>query len=421
MGSVYKAVDKILDVPVALKIMSNKIVHDEKTLERFKREVILARKVGHRNACRIYDIGESDGTHYVSMEYLQGTTLAEMVQVQGPLPPEIGVPIIKQVLLALQEAHRVGVIHRDLKPANIMVDFNLHAAIMDFGISISADANRVTQTGAFVGTAHYMAPEQFEGRNIDKRTDIYSVGVIMFEIFTGSLPFEADSPMAIIFAHLKSSPRKPSTLVPDFPQELERIILKALEKEVQNRYQNCRELLDDLEPLDKPTTQSASMREGVAHKLLAEQSYSKAIKYIRTLLKTNPQNQEWKKLLNIAVSEKAGKDLRRARSLIRKRNLIQAQLLIEKIDRMHSDNKRVSSELRKIESFFHKKRDSVVESYIKEAEQFVAQKDWSSAMTRLEAASNLKSKDPRIGVLEEKILAEQQKEASARLLQRVAD
>src|ERR1041384_3052074 len=145
----------MLEGPVAMKSMSGKVVNDDVTLERFKREVILARKVAHPNACRIFDIGESEGIHYVSMEYVEGKTLFDILHKQR-LPSEVGLHIIKQVLEALNEAHRVGIVHRDLKPQNIMVDLNQHAFILDFGISISADVRRVTQTGLIIGTPHYM-------------------------------------------------------------------------------------------------------------------------------------------------------------------------------------------------------------------------------------------------------------------------
>ncbi|HSP07871.1 MAG TPA: serine/threonine-protein kinase, partial [Acidobacteriota bacterium] len=161
MGTVFKALDRILDIPVALKTMNPEISTDEKTLARLKREVILARKVAHPNVCRLYDIGECDGIHYVSMEFVEGMTLSDMLLLRGKLPPAEGLQILRQVLLALQEAHRARVIHRDLKPQNIMVDVHQRAFIMDFGISFSADVERLTTTGMMIGTPRYMAPEQF--------------------------------------------------------------------------------------------------------------------------------------------------------------------------------------------------------------------------------------------------------------------
>lgn len=247
MGVVYKATDTMLNVSVALKVMSAQIAHNHETLERLKREVILARRVSHPNACRIYDIGESGGVHYVSMEYLEGRTLAELVHEQRRLNPELGVSLIKQVLQALQAAHHAGVIHRDLKPQNIMVDSKNRASIMDFGISFSSEAGRLTKSGMVVGTPHYMAPEQLGGKEIDGRSDIYSIGIIMFQIFTGRLPFDAKSPIEIITAHLKAHFPRPSQIVTGFPDGLEKIILRALKKEPEARYQSVEELLQALE------------------------------------------------------------------------------------------------------------------------------------------------------------------------------
>jgi len=252
MGVVYKATDKILEVSVALKTMNPGIGDDERTLSRLKREVILARKVAHPNVCRIYDIGESDGIHYVSMEFLEGRSLADVLLQDGALTPERGVPMIRQVLEALEAAHKVGILHRDLKPQNIIVDKTDRPYIMDFGISTSSEVSRLTQTGALIGTPRYMAPEQFGDRNhVDHRADIYSIGIIMFEMFTGMLPFEANTPASVMYAHLNSTPPKPSVIAPDVPFELEEIILKALEKDPKNRFQTIWDFLRAIEPLDR--------------------------------------------------------------------------------------------------------------------------------------------------------------------------
>lgn len=261
MGAVYKATDKMLRIPVALKVMSIQITNNEDALERFRREVIFARKVSHPNVCRIYDISESDSIYYVSMEYLEGKTLADLLESKGRLMPDLGVSIAKQVLGALQEAHRVGVIHRDLKPQNIMVDSNQRASIMDFGISISADVSRLTQTGSVAGTITYMAPEQLEGREIDRRVDIYAMGLILFEILTGRLPFDVRSPGEVIAAHLKGDFRRPSEFIPDFPPVLEKIILRALEKKVEKRYQSAAEFLQALEACESAIPSRRAMED----------------------------------------------------------------------------------------------------------------------------------------------------------------
>jgi len=403
MGKIYKATDKILEVPVALKIMEL-IHHDERSIERFKREVVVARKVAHPNVCRIYDMGESGGLHYVSMEFLEGRTLAEMLRKEGRFTPEVGIPLLKQVLQACQEAHRVGVVHRDLKPENIMVDLSHRAHIMDFGISISFDVGRLTQTGALVGTPYYMAPEQFEGKNTDHRADIYSLGVIMFQMFTGRLPFESDTPMAIIYAHLKSDPPKPTSIAKDIPSELEAIILKALQKDATQRYQTVRDLLAALEPLLAPTTGlSGTSPEQAVHKLLAEQSYSKAVKFLHTMLKRQPQNQQFKKLLTIATTEKIKRDIHRAKYLIHKKNLIQAQLLLEKISRSHPDNPKAISQVRKLQELLEKSRDEAVTHYLTEAGRLLERKDWTAAESNVESAWNLKPNDERIVEFRQKL------------------
>ncbi len=258
MGTVYKAVDNILDVAVALKTINRDITDNERTVQRLKREVILARKVAHPNACRIYDIGETDGTHYVSMEYVEGRTLADILQDQGRLTPEEGIPVLRQLLSALQEAHRVGIIHRDLKPQNIMVDISDRAFIMDFGISVSEEVNRLTETGMMIGTPRYMAPEQFGNRSVDQRSDIYAMGIIMFEMFTGRLPFDANTPASVMFAHLHGTLLKPTQVVNTIPSDLEAIILKAMEKEPQSRYQTITEVLRDLATIDTGKLSTAS-------------------------------------------------------------------------------------------------------------------------------------------------------------------
>lgn len=258
MGTVYKATDRIIDQPVAIKTLNKDLAEDENTLTRFKREVILARKVTHPGVCRIYDIGESEGVHYVSMEYVEGMTLADLLLTRGALAPADGLPIIKQVLSALAEAHRLGIVHRDLKPQNIMVDPNQRACIMDFGISISNEATRLTAIGQMIGTPRYMAPEQFSEANADQRSDLYSACLIVYEMFTGQLPFTADTPAGAMYAHLYTEPLPPSRIVPDFPKRLEQVILKGLGKNPQARYQTASELLAALEsavalrPYQKP-------------------------------------------------------------------------------------------------------------------------------------------------------------------------
>jgi serine/threonine protein kinase len=418
MGAVYKATDRILEVPVALKIL-NMRHYDQKSIEHLKREVVLTRKVSHPNVGRIYDIGESEGIHYVSMEYLEGKTLADMVRAQKRIQPKVGLPIIRQVLAALQEAHRVGIVHRDLKPHNIMVDFALKTFLMDFGISISSDSERITKTGMFIGTPFYMSPEQLEGKDVDLRADIYSVGVIMYEMFTGRLPFTGTAPMAIIFAHMKEIPTRPSQVAPDISPELEAVILKALEKDPNQRYQNCKDFLRALDPL-LPGTTSVLSDDQLVHRLVAERSYSRAIKLLHVMIVREPANQKWQKLLHIAASEKLKRDLKRVRSLIHKKNLIQAQLLLEKVSRQQVDNPRATTHIRKLKQLLQENQVTTVESYLGEAEEKMEEQDWLAAGAALEAAWNMKANDPRVIKLSEKLQAMQPREEAQVIAEREA-
>lgn len=248
MGSVYSAEDRMLGVPVAIKVLS---LPEGSAIERLKREVILARKVAHRNVCRIFDIGENAGTFYVTMELLEGRTLSEILAMLNRFNQEIGLRVIIQVLEGLEEAHWAGVVHRDLKPQNIMIDSYFHARIMDFGISCAADLTRLTREGALVGTPHYIAPERLISEAIDHRADIYSAGVIMYEMFTGRLPFRSKSAPAVLQAHLNQPVKPPGDLVSAIAPELESVIMKCLAKKPEHRFQSATELLKPLRMLAK--------------------------------------------------------------------------------------------------------------------------------------------------------------------------
>lgn len=249
MGTVWKATDRMLNVLVALKIMAPDLVSQPAPLERLKREVVLARSIGHKNVCRIYDISEWQGVHYISMEYIEGKTLSEMFNSRQLFPVAKTVALTKQALQGLAEIHRAGIVHRDLKPQNIMLDGAGCLRIMDFGISISGEARRVTDSVAMIGTPYYMSPEQTRSPNVDHRSDLYSMGVILFQLLTGKLPFWEKSPMAVALAHLQKDPPRPSEIVPTSP-ELDRIVLKALEKPPERRYQCAEDFLKDLEALE---------------------------------------------------------------------------------------------------------------------------------------------------------------------------
>jgi serine/threonine protein kinase/lipopolysaccharide biosynthesis regulator YciM len=256
MGRVYKAQDKEIKEKIALKLIKPEISSDKKTIERFQNELKLARKISHRNVCRMHDLGKSEGNYFITMEYVDGENLKGMIRMMGQLTSGKAISIAKQVCEGLSEAHRIGVVHRDLKPSNIMIDKEGNAKIMDFGIARSLTGKGITGVGVMIGTPEYMSPEQVESKEIDQRSDIYSLGVILYEMVTGQVPFEGDTPYSIGVKHKSELPRNPIEINPQISDDLNRMILKCLEKEKDKRYQSAGELRSELENIEKgmPTT-----------------------------------------------------------------------------------------------------------------------------------------------------------------------
>jgi serine/threonine-protein kinase len=256
MGRVYRVEDTKLEQEVALKLIKPEIAKDKKTIERFRNELKLARNIRHKNVCGMFDLGETEGAHFITMEYVRGEDLRSSIRRFGQLPIGKSMSIASQICDGLAEAHRQGVVHRDLKSNNIMIDKEGNVRIMDFGIARSLETKGITGAGVMIGTPEYMSPEQVEAKEVDQRSDIYSLGIIMYEMLTGRLPFEADTPFAVGVKHKSEIPKDPKELNPQMPDDLSRAILKCLEKERENRYQSAAEVRSEIEKIEQglPTT-----------------------------------------------------------------------------------------------------------------------------------------------------------------------
>jgi eukaryotic-like serine/threonine-protein kinase len=241
MADVYLAEDEELGRRVAIKILNDRHANDEQFVERFRREAKNAAGLSHPNIVAIYDRGEAEGTYYIAMEFLDGRSLKELLIARGPMPIDDAIAYTRQILNALRFAHKKGVVHRDIKPHNVMVDPDGRVKVTDFGIA-RAGASQMTEAGAIVGTAQYLSPEQARGAAVDQRSDLYSVGVVLYEMLTGSVPFSGETPVEIAMKHLSDAPRPPSTVRPDISPDLDMIVLRALAKDPDDRFQSAEEM-----------------------------------------------------------------------------------------------------------------------------------------------------------------------------------
>jgi serine/threonine protein kinase/Tfp pilus assembly protein PilF len=257
MGRVYKVFDTHIKEKIALKLLRPEIVPDKETVERFSNELKLARKIRHKNVCGMFDLGKAEGTTFITMEFVVGEDLKKFIRKSGQIGPGRAVSFTKQICVGLMEAHHLGIVHRDLKPQNIMIDEDGNARIMDFGIARSLKGKGITGAGVMIGTPEYMSPEQVEGKDVDERSDIYSLGVILYEMVTGRVPFEGETALSIAMKHKGEKPRDPLELNAQIPPDLGRLVLKCLEKDKAKRYQSAAEVRDDLERIEQglPTTE----------------------------------------------------------------------------------------------------------------------------------------------------------------------
>jgi serine/threonine-protein kinase len=254
MGVVYRAHDRDLDEVVAIKTLKPDVVAaDANSLERFKQEIRLARRITHRNVVRTHDLGEVNGVYYITMEYVEGTSLKDLIGKRGRLPVSVTLTVGKQLCRALEVAHEQGVVHRDIKPQNIVVDPTGFLKVMDFGIARHTEGTRLgeglTQAGTAIGTPEYMAPEQLMGEAVDPRADLYAAGAVLFECVSGRNVFSAPTLMALMAKHLEETPQDPRQLNPEVPESLSRVILRALAKKREERWPSAAELHRALEEI----------------------------------------------------------------------------------------------------------------------------------------------------------------------------
>ncbi|MBZ5607497.1 MAG: tetratricopeptide repeat protein [Acidobacteriia bacterium] len=254
MGSVYKAYDEELGRTVALKLVRPELATSPGIMQRFKQELLLASKISHKNILRIHDLGDVEGVKFISMAFVEGSDLFNLIEESGGLPLDRALKFAKQLCSALEAAHAEGVVHRDLKPQNILIDRADNLYVSDFGLakSLEPEVTAMTRVGQVLGTPRYMSPEQVEAKEVDNRSDLYSLGLIFYEMFTATLPFRAESTLQLMYKHVNEAPADPRVARPDLPAYISNIILKCLEKDPAKRYQSARDILTDLEAQNAP-------------------------------------------------------------------------------------------------------------------------------------------------------------------------
>jgi beta-lactam-binding protein with PASTA domain/predicted Ser/Thr protein kinase len=246
MADVYLAKDRVLGRQVALKVLSARYSSDKEFVERFRREASAAASLNHPNIAQVYDKGQAEGTYYIAMEFLEGRSLKDVIVKYAPLAPDLIVSVARQIVEALRYVHRRDIIHRDIKPQNIIIDNEGRVKVTDFGIARARGVTSLTEVGTSIGTAHYLSPEQAQGLAVEAASDLYSTGVVMYEMATGRLPFDAETSVGIAMQHVHDDPPPPRGVVPSIPENLETVILRAMSKQPTDRYLTAQAMLDDI-------------------------------------------------------------------------------------------------------------------------------------------------------------------------------
>ncbi|HWJ03342.1 MAG TPA: Stk1 family PASTA domain-containing Ser/Thr kinase, partial [Verrucomicrobiae bacterium] len=246
MALIYKARDTLLNRPVTVKVLRPEYTGDEEFVARFRKEAQAVAKLSHPNIVSVYDVGQENETHYIVMEYIEGRNLKQVIKELGTIPVKHAIDITRQICEGLQDAHENGIVHRDIKPHNILVMDNGRIKVADFGIAQIMSSITITSSETIVGSVHYFSPEQAKGGSTSIKSDIYSVGVVLYEMVTGKVPYEGETPIAVALKHIQERPIPPGRLNPQLPPEVERIILKAMEKDIAMRYNSAGEMAREL-------------------------------------------------------------------------------------------------------------------------------------------------------------------------------
>ncbi|WP_042200783.1 Stk1 family PASTA domain-containing Ser/Thr kinase [Paenibacillus camerounensis] len=256
MALVYRAHDILLNRNVAIKVLRNQFVHDEEFIRRFRREAQSAASLSHPNVVSIYDVGQEEDVHYIVMEYIEGKNLNEIIKERAPLQVDEAIRIASQICDALDHAHQSQIIHRDIKPHNILIGRNGRVKVTDFGIARAVTSTTITQTGSVVGSVHYFSPEHAKGVTTGEKSDLYSLGIVLYQMLTGVLPFLGESPISVALKHLQEEFEEPRILNPLIPQSVENVILRSMRKNPDERYQSAKQMLQDLETCLLPERRS---------------------------------------------------------------------------------------------------------------------------------------------------------------------